>query len=53
MTRPLFCFPYHRLLFLGRHGSEEASFVGWCGITVWLMIGYVLYAIEILPTDYP
>ena len=53
MTRQLFCFPYHRLLVLGGHAGEEANFVGWCGITIWLMIGYVLYAIEILPFNYP
>ncbi len=44
--------PYHGLLCLRGHAGEEANFLGWCGITIWFMVGYVLYTIEILPSVY-
>ena len=43
--RPWLLHPYHRLLLL-RDNPGEANFVGWFAITLWLLIGYVVYIME-------
>lgn len=39
--------PYYQLLSLPST-NEEASFSGWFLITIWLLVGYVIYSIELL-----
>lgn len=31
-----------------RSTAEEANFTAWCGITIWLLVGYVIYTMELL-----
>lgn len=44
-------YPYHRLLLL-RGQAEEANFAGWCVVTMWVLIGYVVYTIELVSRIY-